>query len=172
MSAERLEAVTARVRVASKKHGRRRSSQPHLRAVVERAPQPQRPRLPLGVVEQVKLALRKGSRMAFLLGVMGGGFVPLATFYIWHAELDYSRSLWLQPVAAFGAGGLLFSAVTIYQWARLAFAHWAKALGFVLLLEGTMVTAHTHWLAVAALGYLIAINAVATACTLTRSGQS
>lgn len=148
---------------------RRRGSKPHLRAVTERQPQPQRPRLTLGVVEQVRLSLRKGSRMAFALGVLLGGFVPIATYVISHTELALERPLYLQPAAAFVAGGLLFSAVTMYNWGRLAFAQRAKALGFVLLLEGTMVTAHTHWLALVALAYLAAINGIATACNLART---
>lgn len=149
---------------------RRRSDRPHLRAVTDRQPRPQRPRQSLGVVEQVRLSLRRGSRLAFALGVLLGGFVPIATYVISHTELA-PGPLWLQPAAAFVAGGLLFSAVTMYRWGVLAFAQRAKALGFVVLLEGTMVTAHTHWLALAALCYLAAINGVATACNLARAGE-
>lgn len=147
---------------------RRSSDRAHLRAVVDREPRPPRPRLPLGVVEQVRLSLRRGSRLAFALGVMLGGFVPIATYVISHTELRPGRPLYLQPAAAFVAGGLLFSAVTMFNWGKLAFAHRGKALGFVVLLEGTMVTAHTPWLALAALGYLATINGVATACNLAR----
>lgn len=150
---------------------RKRSSRPHLRAVVDRPPRPPRPRLPLGVVEQVRLALRRGSRLAFALGVLLGGFVPIATFQISHTELSTARALWTQPAAFFVAGGLLFSAVTMYRWGVLAFALRAKALGFVVLLEGAMVTSQTRWLALAALCYLAAINGVATACNLTRAGD-
>lgn len=146
----------------------RRSSAPHLRAVVDRQPRPPRPRQALGVVEQVRLSLRRGSRLAFALGVLLGGFVPIATYQISHTELVLSRALWLQPAAFFVAGGLLFSAVTMYRWGVLAFAQRAKALGFVVLLEGTMVTSRTPWLALAALVYLAAINGVATACNLAR----
>ena len=150
---------------------RRRSDRPHLRAVTDRQPRPQRPRQSLGVVEQVRLSLRRGSRLAFALGVLLGGFVPIATYVISHTELQ-PGPLWLQPSAAFVAGGLLFSAVTMYRWGVLAFVQRAKALGFVVLLEGTMVTSHTHWLALAALCYLSAINGVATACNLARAGES
>lgn len=149
---------------------RRRSDRAHLRAVTDRESRPQRPRHPLGVVEQVRLSLRRGSRLAFALGCLLGGFVPIATYVISHTELK-PGPLWLQPAAAFVAGGLLFSAVTMYRWGVLAFAQRAKALGFVVLLEGTMVTSHTHWLALAALCYLAAINGVATACNLAR-GES
>lgn len=123
---------------------------------------------PLGVVSQVRLALQPRSRLPFAIGLLLGAFVPLATFVISHTEIDLARALYLQPAAAFVLGGLLFSAVTMYGWGKLAFLQRTKALGFVLLLEGTMVTAHTHWLAVAALVYLCAINGVATACNLAR----
>jgi hypothetical protein len=137
-----------------------------LRLAVERPTRPERPRGPLGVVEQVRLSLRRGSRLAFFLGCLLGGFVPIATFQVSHTEFSWARPLWAQPAAFLVAGGLLFSALTMYRWGVLAFAHRAKALGFVVLLEGTMVTCHTQWLAFAALAYLAAINAVATACRL------
>lgn len=145
----------------------KRLSRPHLHVAVERPPRVRsEPRGSFGVVEQVRLSLRPGSRLAFALGVLLGGFVPIATFVIAHTELTAARALWLQPAAAFVAGGLLFSAVTMYRWGVLAFAQRAKAIGFVVLLEGTMVTCQTRWLALVALGYLAAINGVATACNL------
>jgi hypothetical protein len=63
-------------------------------------------------------------------------------------------------------GGLVYSAKTVFEWARLAFTSAFKSVGFVVLLEGFMVTSTSRWLALAALGYQIAINGVATACML------
>lgn len=123
---------------------------------------------PLGVVDRVRLALRPRSRLASLFGVMIGGFVPVATYVVAHTELDFDRSLYEQAAAYFVAGGLTFSAFTMYGWGALAFKHRAKAFGFVVLLEGVMVTCHTRWLALVALGYLAAINGVETACNLAR----
>lgn len=142
--------------------------QPDLLGDSPPAPQPRRLRAPVGVVEQVRVALRPGARLAFVVGMLLGGFVPVATFVLAHAELVHGRPLWLQPAAAFVAGGLLFSAVTMYRWGRLAFDVRAKAVGFVLLLEGTMVTSSTRWLSLVALAYLVLINGVATACNLAR----
>jgi hypothetical protein len=65
-------------------------------------------------------------------------------------------------------GGLVYSAKTVYDWGSLAFKLPIKAVGFVVLLEGVMVTAKTPWLGVVALVYLIVINGVATACTLAK----
>ncbi len=148
---------------------RRRSKRERRRARAAREPRPEpRPSGPLGVVDQVRLALQPRSRLPFAVGVLLGGFVPVATFVVAHAELDFARPLYEQLASLFVAGGLLFSAVTMYGWGKLAFAQRAKALGWVVLLEGVMVTSHTHWLAVAALCYLACINGVATACALAK----
>ena len=52
----------------------------------------------------------------------------------------------------------LYSALTVFEWAKLAFTSVPKSVGFVVLVEGVMVTSTTHWLALTALGYLIGIN--------------
>lgn len=117
-----------------------------------------------GVIEQVKLSLR--SPLAFTVGLVLGAFVPFATYSVSHSEIDWSRPLWRQAAAYFVLGGLIFSAATVYGWGQKAFLQRSKALGFVLLMEGTMITSHTKGLALAALVYLCAINGVATACNL------
>jgi hypothetical protein len=66
-------------------------------------------------------------------------------------------------------GGLLFSALTVCQWAREAFGSPWKALGFTVLLEGILTFAHTPWLSVASVCYLVAINATATGVRLSRT---
>jgi hypothetical protein len=122
---------------------------------------------PIAVVAQVREAFRPRARLAALLGALLGGFVPLATYTLAHDEL---ASL-LSVQAVIVAGGLLFSARTVVAWARLAFASPAKAIGFTVLLEGVMTLAHTPWLALAALAYLIGINAIATGTTLALAGR-
>jgi VIT1/CCC1 family predicted Fe2+/Mn2+ transporter len=120
---------------------------------------PKRAKKPLGVIAQVRRAFASGNRLAAVVGLLLGGFVPLAVYVVAHGESGaLARSL--------VAGGLVYSATTVFQWARLAFTSALKSAGFVVLLEGVMVTSNTHWLALAALAYLIAINGVATACTL------
>jgi hypothetical protein len=89
-----------------------------------------------------------------------------------HEEIALTRSLWTQPAVLIVLGGLLFSAFTVYHWCRQAFRSRVKAVGTVLLLEGVMITSHTAWLALVALGYLIAINGIATACNLARPEAS
>lgn len=128
-------------------------------------PMPRAPRAPKpapGVVDQVRAALKPQNRIATLVGFMLGGFVPVATFVTAHS------GSWTALSVALVVGGLLYSARTVYSWGVLAFAERVKALGFVMLLEGVLVTSQTAWLARAALAYLVLINGTATACQLSR----
>lgn len=120
-----------------------------------------------GVVAQVKRALRPNARTACLVGFLLGGFVPLASYILAHQEFDTAQGgiVWLTVLLI--AGGLVYSAKTVFAWGKLAFGSPLKALGWTVLLEGVMVCARTRWLSMSALIYLILINGVATACALT-----
>lgn len=119
-----------------------------------------------GVIEQFRVA--KSNPAALVGGCLLGAFVPFVTFWVAHFELDVTTlTSAFQPALFLVLGGLVYSAKTVWQWGRLAFACPWKATGFVLLVEGTMVTTQTLWMGVMALGYLMVINAVATGCTLT-----
>lgn len=69
-------------------------------------------------------------------------------------------------------GGLLFSAKTVFAWGALAFRDRWKAAGFVVLLEGVMITSSVPMLALTLLAILVAINGIATGCTLSLDGAS
>lgn len=120
----------------------------------------------LGVVGQVRLALRPRALLATSMGFLLGGFVPLASFWLSHHELDGDRPVYAQIVTYIVIGGLLYSAKTVYTWGKLAFHMPIKAFGFVVLLEGVMILSRTPWLTTMALVYLIAINGIATGCNL------
>jgi hypothetical protein len=64
------------------------------------------------------------------------------------------------------ACGLAYSALTVFDWARVAFRHPVKALGFCGLLEGVMTFSGTQRLGITALTMLIVINGIATGCNL------
>lgn len=115
----------------------------------------------IGIIGQVKAAT--SNPIALLVGCLLGGFIPLATYFVAHESQQFT--FW-SLTTALVLGGLLYSAKTVWQWGKLAFACPYKASGFVLLVEGVMVTSHISWLSVAALCYLIAINAAATGCLL------
>lgn len=117
----------------------------------------------IGVVSQVRKALAQRNRLATVIGFLLGGFVPIAIYVVAHRE---AGPLALSGSWALVSGGLLYSAQTVFQWARMAFANALKSVGFCVLLEGVMVTSETHWLALVALGYLVVINGVATGCVL------
>lgn len=120
----------------------------------------------LGIVEQVRVALSPQYRMASFIGALLGAIVPLSTFVVLHTEIDVHDPLDLRWLVVLG--GLLYSASTVYRWGRLAFASAPKAFGFTVLIEGVMTLATDSWLSIAALSYLIAMNAVATGVTLAR----
>lgn len=123
-----------------------------------------------GVVEQVRIALRPGNRLATSLGAVIGGLVPLASYQLAHHEIRSDAGLLAQPAAWLVLGGLLFSALTVAQWARVAFGQWAKAIGFTVILEGCLMVSQTPWLGVAALMVLVGINAVSAGVKLSRGG--
>jgi hypothetical protein len=113
----------------------------------------------LGVIGQVRVAA--GHPVALVVGMLLGGFVPVATYLVAHGEAG-GWSL----ASALVLGGLIYSAKTVWAWGRMAFGCSFKATGFVLLIEGVMITSKTPALAIVALLYLVAINAVATGSLL------
>jgi VIT1/CCC1 family predicted Fe2+/Mn2+ transporter len=121
---------------------------------------------PINVVDQVRIALKPRYRLATCLGFLLGGFVPLASFFVAHYELSNFAPLYTQKGLYLVLGGLAYSARTVWQWGRVAFNNAFKAAGFVVLVEGVMVSSHIGWLSVAALVYLVAINGIVTGCHL------
>ena len=115
----------------------------------------------LGVLDQVAQATRPHNRLAFFVGGLLGGFIPVASYTICHYECAQQPWLWVLVVA-----GFTYSAITVYQWASIAFKHWAKALGFVVLMEGVIFFSHTIWLSFTALSVLVLINGISTATNL------
>ena len=143
-----------------------RTSSPRL--VTRRPPARTSPRSAPGVVEQVRAALHPRARLATFMGCLLGGFVPVASYAVVHGEFDPGRPGSIHSLVSLllVAGGLLFSARTVYDWGKLAFRAGGKAFGFVVLMEGVMVVSDRPWLSLVALGYLVAINAVSTGCSL------
>lgn len=131
-----------------------------------KAPRPTPRKAPIGVVDQVREACKPKNRLATVMGFLLGGVVPFASYVVAHHEVSNEKALYAQLGTYLVLGGLLYSAKTVYEWGKRAFVSPAKALGFVVLLEGVMVASLTTWLSVIALGYLVVINGVATGCTL------
>lgn len=138
-------------------------------SVVRSDTAPKRP-ADAGIVGMVRQAARRENRLATAIGALFGGFVPIASFALVHGELG--SDWYLDPKSALVAGGLLYSAKTVVQWAQLAFRDRAKAYGFAVLVEGVMTFSATAWLAYTALALLVSINAVATGVTLSRGSKT
>lgn len=90
-----------------------------------------------------------------------GGFVPVATYIIGHYEVADRPMMWLAV-----AGGLAYSAKSVFDFATEAFSSPVKALGFVILIEVVMTWAETSALSLAALALLVAINAISAGINL------
>lgn len=115
----------------------------------------------LTVIQQIRRAFLPGARLAAWVGILLGGLIPVCTWVTAHLEVTAHPWHW-----AFVVGGLIYSAETCYKWARSAFGSGSKALGFVLLLEGTLTFGTILPLSLAALATLVFVNAISAACSL------
>jgi len=114
-----------------------------------------------GIVDMVKRAGHKKNRIAMVAGFIAGGWIPVVTYLVSHYHVQSQPQLWLLV-----SGGLTYSAMTVFSWARVAFRHPLKALGFVTLLEGGMTFVPDPWIGLPSLGLLILINGLATGTNL------
>lgn len=117
------------------------------------APRVKRQPKPRNVAAVVTVAVFMGTVRAF---------VPLATWWLTHHELD-----WSAPTSGsalyLALGGLLFSSRSVYAWGKHAFQGDAlKAFGFVFMLEGILSLVRAEWLSLSALVILMAVNAIST----------
>jgi len=123
----------------------------------------------LGVVDQVVLATRPENKVALRIGAYLGSSAPLVTYLVAHLGLDFEKPLQEQWIAALVLGGLIYSSLTVYEWMKRALGNKGlKAMGFVVLMEGTMAFVHGSlwWVTLIPLSILIGINAVAMGCTM------
>jgi len=119
-----------------------------------------------GIVDMVRSASHKKNRIAMVAGFILGGWVPTVTYLVSHFHVQALPVLWLLV-----AGGLTYSAMTVFSWAKIAFRHPLKALGFVILLEGAMTFVPDVWIGLPSLGLLILINGLATGTNLVNDSR-
>jgi hypothetical protein len=119
-------------------------------------------------IEQIKRAFKKANRLPFIIGALMGSFVPVAVFFLTQYTMGVSHDIvagvqeypWLMGLIL---GGCVFSAKSVFQWSRAAFAKdTIKAIGFVVILEGCMVLAPIIALKIIAGLFLVLINAFST----------
>ena len=120
------------------------------------------------VLGQIKEALDGKNRLASFTGFALGGAAPAFTFFIGHFTLKSDAVLYGQMSSYMVLGGMIFSALTVYEWLKNAFRNPWKAFGYVMLIEGAMVFSPLLGIAACALVLLFVINGVATACNLVR----
>jgi hypothetical protein len=120
---------------------------------------------PNGVVDEVIIATAVRNRLATTLGFILGGFVPVGSFTVAHNEVTAFNLANAAPLLMV-LGGLVYSAITVYQWGFKAFESKFKAFGFVVLIEGIMTLSDIQWLSVAALILLVSINGLSTGTKL------
>lgn len=113
------------------------------------------------VIDQIRIAFGV-SAIGSLVGIILGSIVPLTTFMVAH----YEWKKWLSIYTLLVAGGLLFSANSVFSWTKSAFRSSIKALGFVVLVEGAMICSKIVWVGYLGLAILIGINAVASGANL------
>lgn len=112
-------------------------------------------------IEQMRQAFRSENWLSAALGLFMGGLVPIAVYALVHNEVIYHPWYWLMAM-----GGLAYSAISVYHWAESAFHMRIKAVGFVLLLEGTVTFSKETWLGLTGLAFLVLINGVSAAVAL------
>ena len=102
-----------------------------------------------------QLRALRGQRLASLTGAVIGAVGPVLVYRIAHHHAAATPALWLIV-----AGGLLFSASSVYSWGlRLFGGAWYKAGGFTVLLELSTVFVK-GWESKLALSVLILINSI------------
>jgi hypothetical protein len=113
-------------------------------------------------VDQARAVFRSGNRLSALVGLIMGGFVPLASYALIHLEVGKRPTLWVLV-----AGGLVYSALNMFGWMQRLFGNRWMALGWVVLLEGTMTACSIAWLSLTGLSILMILDGITTAITIT-----
>jgi len=109
----------------------------------------------LSVLARVRLAYRKGTRLAMVCGMVMGGSVPAFNFVFAHREVQAEPWKWVFVVAA-----AVFSSFSVYKFGKVAFGGKLEAFCYATLLEGALIWSKTEGAVGAALALLVAINAI------------
>ncbi len=125
-----------------------------------------------GILLNIRKSFQKQNRLALLLGAGIAGALPVITYVLIHSELDWASPFMQQPKAWLALGGLSFSSLSLFAWARVVFKHdveWlgvVKALGFTVLLEGSAALSSSKAVSLGALLLVVFVNAINAAMNL------
>ncbi len=67
----------------------------------------------MGAVDQMVQAFSAGNRLSASMGIVLGGFVPVAVYALVHCEVAEHPRYWAMAI-----GGLIYSAISVYHWAE------------------------------------------------------
>ena len=128
----------------------------------------------MSLVEQVRTAfdLRR-NKLAMVIGAPFSA-IPFASWWLTHNELvtllNSPMNAWnvfrIAMVVAVILGCLVFSAKSVFQFAKVALRDKAKSIALVVLLELILLFSGTEGLSIGALAVLIGINLVANTCNI------
>jgi hypothetical protein len=139
------------------------------------------------ILAQIQMTFCRENMLAAVIALLFGGVIPIITFVVKHYDIKADVGLFAQVTTYIVAAGMIFSSLTVYKWALVAYrttykdsvgdewtcwSSYIKAFGTVVLIEGTMVFSGIYWLSCLALGILILVNGVAVACNLVLDWQS
>jgi hypothetical protein len=135
------------------------------------------------VIAQLRNALKPANRVAAILGSLFGALPPVGSYCLGHHAVDWNTGLGglaTQPCVYAMIGFLAFSATKVSGWAAAALSNRALGLAWTVGVEVlmTLAPANLQWLSIVCLGYLVAINALASANCLveeakpTRAGRA
>ncbi len=114
-------------------------------------------------VDEARAAFGPGKRLSAFAGLVAGGFPPLASYTLIHREVAHRPEAWALVI-----GGLIFSALNMFGWMRRVFDNGWMALGWVVILEGTMSICDIRWLSLTGLVILIVLDGVTAAMIFQR----
>lgn len=116
---------------------------------------------PVSILDQIKTASDKKSKVALVIGCILCGFPPAASFLVAHFEVSQYPWMWVLVI-----GFVAYSFKTVYDWSLILTKHWLKAIGLTLGLEAASTFSHLLYVAIPAVTILVGINAIAGACAL------
>lgn len=105
------------------------------------------------------------SPVALGVGMVFGGAAPLTNYFTIHLgdlvafEAGWFRIRWMSPLWILVAGSFALSSKSVYHWGRNIFGEWVSALAMVAMLEGALVLAPHPAIGIAALCFLVLLNA-------------
>ncbi len=104
-----------------------------------------------------KMKTAMGKMAQRIMAAVGASFLPVCSWHLAHVEAPQNPALYILVGSA-----LAFSMPQLVKWVNSwsPSKYYFKAIGFSVLVEFTLIFAHTQWLILTALAILVIINAL------------